>query len=398
MPDFQSIDGPPLTSSAPASPETAEKAAPTEMKQAAVAEEVKEDKTLAPRTEATEAGPVAGPVGPTIVGPGPGAPCNGGPSGDRGLPTELAPVSHPPYMIEPPDILLINAIRMIPRGPYTAQPLDVLLIRVVGTVVDQPIKGAYTVSSDGTISLGFSYGTVRVAGLTLEAIQAAIRDQARRGRPTLNPQVAVAVGQYRTLQQVGGEHLVRQDGTIGLGTYGCVYVTGLTIPQAKLAIERHLSQLLVDPEISLDVFAYNCKVYYIFLDGGGYGQQVFRFPIVGKETVRDAINHIQGLPTVASKRHIWVARPAPTEHSCVQILPVDWRSITEGGTTTTNWQILPGDRIYVKADPLIAFDDMVAKVLAPIQRIMAVVFPGAETLEAFHNNGNNNGNIPIIAP
>jgi polysaccharide export outer membrane protein len=301
-------------------------------------------------------------------------------------------------MIEPPDILIIDAIRMVPRGAYTAQPMDVLLIRVSGLLATQPIEGAYTVSPDGAINLGFSYGSLNVLGMTLEAIQNAIRQQLRRGG-VVNPQVAVALGQFRGIQQVRGEHLVRQDGTVGLGSYGCVYVTGLTIPQAKAAIEKHLSQFLVNPEISLDVFAYNSKVYYIILDGGGYGQQVFRFPITGKETVLDAISHIQGLPTVASSRHIWVARPAPSDHPCVQILRVDWRSITEGGTTSTNWQIFPGDRIYVKADPLIALDNWVAKILSPIQRVLGVTFLGAETYQAFRNNNNsNNATVPLIIP
>ena len=46
------------------------------------------------------------------------------------------------------------------------------------------------------------------------------------------------------------------DGTIGLGVYGSVYVTGMTLEQARLAIEMHLSQSLLEPEISLDVYAY----------------------------------------------------------------------------------------------------------------------------------------------
>ena len=47
------------------------------------------------------------------------------------------------------------------------------------------------------------------------------------------------------------------------------------------------------------------------------------------------------------------------------MLPVDWRAITEGGSTCTNYQIFPGDRIYVGPDCLIKADNYLSKVLAP---------------------------------
>jgi polysaccharide export outer membrane protein len=273
--------------------------------------------------------------------PPPGGPEGGCPA----VPTELQKLSHAPYMIEPPDILFIDTIRMIPRPPYVVQPLDVLLIRVADTLPGQPIDGTYSVAPDGSINLGFSYGTVRVGGLSLQQAEESIRRAL--SRVLTSPQVAVGLSQYRAVQQTRGEHLVRQDGTISLGTYGCVYVAGLTLAEAKCAIERHLACYVQEPEIALDVFAYNSKVYYIIYDGAGFGQQVYRLPVTGNETVLDAISSVSGLPAVASKKRIWVARPAPCDNPCVQILPVDWRAITMAGSPCTNYQIFPGDRIIV---------------------------------------------------
>src|SRR5206468_5629499 len=64
-----------------------------------------------------------------------------------------------------------------------------------------------------------------------------------------------------------------------------------------------------------------------------------------------------GLPPVASKCHIWVARPTPIEVCQEQTLPVDWCGITQRGETATNYQILPGDRIYVQSNPLVRAED-----------------------------------------
>src|SRR4051794_37440296 len=132
------------------------------------------------------------------------------------VPRELAKVSLPPYVIEPPDILLIDAVRLVPRPPYRAEPLDALAIRVEGAFPEQPIAGVYGIETDGTVNLGFNYGTVPVAGLTVEEARRAIEAQLRG---TLKPgfQVNVAVAESRALQQVRGPHLVGADGTVTLG-------------------------------------------------------------------------------------------------------------------------------------------------------------------------------------
>jgi polysaccharide export outer membrane protein len=302
--------------------------------------------------------------------------------------------SHPPYVIEPPDVLWIETIQMLPRAPYTVRALDVLILRVTGTLPNQPIDGAYTVTPDGRLNLGFSYGACRVAGMNLEQVEETVRNHLSK---VLNkPQVAVSLGQFRGVQQVRGEHLVKADGTISLGSYGSVYVTGMTLHQAKAAIERHLAKHVQDPEVSVDVFAFNSKAYYVITDGGGCGQTVLRFPVTGKETVLDAIGQVQGLPARASTCRIWIARPAPPDRCCSQILPVDWRAIVEGGATATNYQLFPGDRVYVKADCFIAIDNWLAKVLSPLERLFGIPLLGTATGPTFENG--NDSHCGVFAP
>ena len=50
------------------------------------------------------------------------------------LPSEKEKVTHPAYVIEPPDILFIDAIRVVPKPPYRIEPLDILLIQVAETL------------------------------------------------------------------------------------------------------------------------------------------------------------------------------------------------------------------------------------------------------------------------
>ena len=166
-----------------------------------------------------------------------------------------------------------------------------------------------------------------------------------------------------------------------LGSYGSVPVVGMTIAQAKGAIEAYLSQYLDYPEVAVDVYAYNSKVYYIVTQGAGLGDGVYRFPVTGNETVLDAIAQINGLQQVSSKK-IWIARPAG-QPGCVQVLPVKWEEITAEACASTNYQILPGDRVFIAEDKLIALDTGLAKLTAPFERIMGFSLLGVGTVTRF---------------
>jgi polysaccharide export outer membrane protein len=312
------------------------------------------------------------------------------------VPHELAKVPLPPYVIESPDILLINAIRVIPKPPYRIEPLDALGIRVVEALPDQPITGIYGVESDGTVNLGFSYGSVYVRGMTIEQAKAAIE---RHLRSSLKPgyNVSVVIAESRALQQIRGPHLVQTDGTINLGVYGAVFVDNMTVPQAKAAIEQHLSQYLVDPEISLTVTGFNSKVFYVILDGTGIGgDQIIRLPMTGKLTVLDALSQVNGLPFQAAKHKIWVARPAPAGSCQEMFLPVDYIRITRLGDTATNYQILPNDRVFVKASTLIKIDSYIALFLAPFERVFGHALLDTSLISSIQGvergNGGNGGN------
>jgi polysaccharide export outer membrane protein len=306
------------------------------------------------------------------------------------VPFELNKATLPSYVIEPPDILLIDALRIAPLPPYKIEALDGLLIQATQVLPEEPISGVFTVAPEGTINLGPSYGSVAVAGLSTEAAREAIEKHLKT--ILKDPKVQVALAQSRAMQQLRGEHLVRPDGTVGLGVYGSVQVTGLTLEEAKAAIEDHLSQFLLRPEVSVDVFAYNSKFYYIVLDGAGYGQQVYRMSITGNETVLDAISSINGLPAVSSTRKIWVARPSTEAGHKERVMRVNWPDVVKCGEPSTNYQLFPGDRVYVKADSLITFDNLLAKVISPIERVLGVSLLGQQTILSFDRSLQRSGN------
>jgi hypothetical protein len=60
----------------------------------------------------------------------------------------------------------------------------------------------------------------------------------------------------------------------------------------------------------------------------------------------DAIARIGGLKAPDSTE-VRISRPAPNGVGSEQILPVNWEEISRGAVTTTNYQILPGDRVFI---------------------------------------------------
>jgi polysaccharide biosynthesis/export protein len=185
---------------------------------------------------------------------------------------------------------------------------------------------------------------------------------------------------------------VNPDGTVRLGMYGSVYVAGKTLPQIKCDIEAHLAKYLYKPEVNVDVGAYNSKYYYVITDFAGSGEQVLRLPVTGNETVLDAISMVGGLSAVSSKK-MWIARPAPAEYCQDQILPVDWRGISRRGHTRTNYQILPGDRVFIMGHPLNGLDTELGRILTPVNRVLGSALLGVSTYNTFRfpqNQGFNN--------
>lgn len=349
-------------------------------------------------------GPVVAPRpamhGPGAVSPSSGHPQGIGPNAVVGAmpaptaPRELCKSVLPAYRIEPPDVLMIDAARVAPRPPYHLRAMDVLFISVQGTLPDAPINGPFRIEPGGMVKLGFRYGSLSVGGLTINEAEQAVEQHLRTY--LREPVVSATLAELAARQQIAGQHLVAPDGSVNLGSYGSVLVVGLTVAEARAAIELQLSQQLDAPEVSVDVYAYNSKVYYVITQGAGMGDGVFRFPVTGNETVLDAISQINGLQQVSSKK-IWIARPTE-DPNVVQNLIVNWEEITAQGLATSNYQIMPGDRIFIAEDKLIAFDTALAKIVAPLERMMGFTLLGTGTATrlsgpVLRGGGNRNSNF-----
>jgi polysaccharide export outer membrane protein len=255
----------------------------------------------------------------------------------------------PIYTIEPPDVLLIDVKQLVPKPPHKIRAGDKLSVLVTDLGATDGDEIFVKVSPQGTIEFTDYPLHLTVVGLSEEQAAKSIHDMFKEGIEE-EFKVTVQIDSFAGIQPIEGEHLVGPDGTVNLGSYGQVQVAGLTLEKAKAAINERLSRFLIDPDAAVSVFAYNSKVYYIIRQNVFDGDTVMRLPVTGNETVLDALGQVNGLKNL-DKKAIFIARPLAGAGKD-QILQVNWESITTRAATATNYQVLPGDRIFVVEPPL----------------------------------------------
>jgi len=135
------------------------------------------------------------------------------------------------------------------------------------------------------------------------------------------------------------------DGTIDLGTYGRPLVAGKTLAQIEVEVRKLVNDKEKAKEpigVTIRLIGRASKVYYVLGEVNAPGA----FPISGRETVLDGIIAAGGITKRAGEQSVVLSRPTPPD-GCRVVYPVCYTNIVQLGDTTTNYQLQPGDRIYV---------------------------------------------------
>ncbi len=201
------------------------------------------------------------------------------------VPTELAKLTLPAHRVEAGDVLVI-------------EPND----------FNSPVRlsSDQTVQQDGTIELG-AYGRLQVAGLSAEEIQTQVQEIVTR-KETQKYQQRMALVSHRT----GG---ISPE------------------PDSDEQEDYGVTVRLVNKESGL---------FYVMGEVNAPGS----YPLVGHETVLDAIIAAGGLSDRCNDHKIILTRPQ-ADGQPRAILPICYQQILQLGDVSTNYQLMPGDRIYV---------------------------------------------------
>ena len=197
-------------------------------------------------------------------------------------------------------------------GPYVVEPPDVLLVEVLDALPGRPIEGEHVVQPDGTISLNY-YGELSVSGLTLGEIKTKLVRHLQT---------------YLKDEKLG---LIKVDPENG-----------------EPIVDRATGRVIaIEPKDAANVYvavsASKSKHYYV----QGAVAVPGRVPVTGMETVLDAIQVAGGLAPDADPNQVFLYRP-DAGAAPAQQLKIDVDQITMGDDLSTNYQLLPGDRLVVR--------------------------------------------------
>jgi protein involved in polysaccharide export with SLBB domain len=371
---------------------------------------------------------------------------------------------HPPDPI--PDDPPPHEGAMIALPPYIIEPPDLIVVEVLEALPGRPISGERLVRPDGKISLGF-YGEVDVAGLTIEQAKVKIIKQLRRyledetlglvehdrswmehaegpfppdaglpkpaipeppadakpfqfderkkEKPAEKPRTtrasrrlaparsqshrvpagrAIRVIARTQEQEEKKPEAGKEPVKIPLEAGGKVTIT------IELQAEDKQTQQL-EAAGAADDFPGPWKgpvapqdTNRIFVDVSAYNSKNFyvmgdvtapgRLPVTGKETVLDALHFAGGLLPTAEPKDIRLVRPArggKPEH----VYKVDLEAIMQRGDTRTNYQIFPDDRLVIGRNEVVKTTVELDREVAPLQTILSAIRQEANVLRDLKN-------------
>jgi protein involved in polysaccharide export with SLBB domain len=153
------------------------------------------------------------------------------------------------------------------------------------------------------------------------------------------------------------DQVIQPDGTVDLGKYGRIVVAGKHLEDVEVCVQEIVN---ADPELRASLEEANLtgpeRVNVRLIDPRASQFYVLgavsspgAYPYAGRETVLDAVLAAGGLADNARRCEIILSRPSPVG-DCRTVLPVCWDNIVQLGDTTTNYQLMPGDRVFVPAN------------------------------------------------
>ncbi len=282
-------------------------------------------------------------------------------SGCSSLSSLGLPFSPPPHRILDSAKKISDAPGEAPLVPIelAKQPLETYRVEIGDTVFVEPVSfdatirlpGDQVVKPDGTISIG-EFGDFRADYKTIAEIQSEVQ--------------AIIDSQVRSeMERVFYEELYREQQADKQSSKTDYLLDDpdreekiaaeerAREQEGRAALEKRISEQIRKNQIGVRLVNWNSKRIYVLgeVNAPGY------FDYTGSQTVLDAIVEAGGLSSGANGHQIIVSRPTPCD-SCRIVMKVCYDQVVQLGDTSTNYQLLPGDRVFV---PSLSFSDHVKR-------------------------------------
>jgi len=240
------------------------------------------------------------------------------------------------------------------------QPLDSYFVEIGDSIFVEPVSfdatirlpGDQVIRPDGTVSLG-EFGLYDAVNKSIDQIQLEVQSIIdAKVRSELELSFEEELQRERKLEAIAERPGFEKDDS-GSGDLSDNALDSEREQEQRIALEKRISENTKKNRISVRLVNWDSKKFYVLgeVNSPGY------FGYVGNQTVLDAIVEAGGLTGKANHHQIIVARPTPCG-SCRIVMKVCYDQVVQLGDTSTNYQLLPGDRVFV---PSLTFLDDVKK-------------------------------------
>ncbi len=180
---------------------------------------------------------------------------------------------------------------------------------------------------------------------------------------TLGPDDVIEITVMRH-PEFSGIYPVNLEGKIQYKFVGDLDVKGMTKDELAAKIKDAITAYVISPEVSVTILEFKSKVIYVVGEVGRPGKYFMRSESI---PVREAVVEA-GLPTLAAAMRR-CRLITPDAKGRVKTKSVDLYSILYGGNLKYNYDMRPGDVLYVPATVMAKIVRVINPVTAPISSL-----------------------------
>jgi polysaccharide export outer membrane protein len=169
----------------------------------------------------------------------------------------------------------------------------------------------------------------------------------------------------RPAPEINRTVIVRPDGRISFDLIGEVVVEGKTVEEIQREITARIEQFIVHPDVTVVLKNSNSRRYYIF----GEVKKPGAYALIGHVTALEALGSAGGPTRFASLGSARLVRPS--EGKGLRYA-VNFKQISRYGDSATNYELQPGDVIYVPPTLSARIGYAIGVIFFPIQQILGL--------------------------
>ncbi len=269
--------------------------------------------------------------------------------------------------------LIQKELAIAPLAGYNVEISDTVSVEPVSFDASIRLPGDQVVKPDGTISLG-EFGSYQANGKTVELMQLEIQahiDQKLRSEMEVEYAKSEAEieassresGDIETLDFEPAVDSVIENGDASDAADKLELDAerdkreAVRRDRARKEFERRLDEKLKQNRVSVRLTNWDSKKIYVLGEVNSPGS----FLYIGNETVLDALIEAGGVTTSSNRHNIIVSRPSSCGE-CRTVMKICYDQIVQLGDASTNYQLLPGDRVFV---PSMTFMDDLKQTFNP---------------------------------